>query len=128
MNEVSDRRVSRAYACMTASVTLSASWTTAKPLPASGTSVKTSSTVRRWAPTALLVEVEAARRLLLEPEPVVLRRLLEELRRLLEDVLVPRCLRGGRLLVLVLEPGLGLRARVRGLLDARRGRDRGRRL
>src|SRR4051794_27862390 len=36
---------------------------------------------------ALLVEVEVARGALLEPEPVVLRRLLEELRRLLEDVL-----------------------------------------
>ena len=35
----------------------------------------------------LLVEVEVPRRLLLEPEPVVLRRLLEELRRLLEHVL-----------------------------------------
>src|SRR3954470_806395 len=36
----------------------------------------------------LLVPVEVARRLLLEPQPVVLGRLLQELRRLLEDVLV----------------------------------------
>src|SRR3954470_6842722 len=34
------------------------------------------------------VEVEVARRLLLEPEAVVLRRLLEEVRRLLERVLL----------------------------------------
>ena len=60
----------------------SASWTTARPLPASGRDVKTSSQVSRcW------LEVEVLRRLLLEPEPVVLGRLLEELRRLLEHVL-----------------------------------------
>src|SRR5215211_6669384 len=35
---------------------------------------------------APLIEVEVARRLLLEPEPVVLRRLLEEVRRVLEEV------------------------------------------
>ena len=35
-----------------------------------------------------LVEVEVARRLLLEPEPVVLRSLLEEVRRVLQDVFV----------------------------------------
>src|SRR5260370_26819429 len=36
----------------------------------------------------LLVEVEVARRALLEPEPVVLRSLLQEVRRLLEHVIV----------------------------------------
>ena len=35
---------------------------------------------------AHLIEVEVARRLLLEPEPVVLRGLLQEVRRVLEDV------------------------------------------
>ena len=39
---------------------------------------------------ASVVEVEVARRLLLEPEPVVLRRVLEEVGRLLEHVLVGR--------------------------------------
>src|SRR4051812_35734106 len=45
-----------------------------------------------WASSGarLIVEVEVARRLLLEPEPVVLRRLLEEVGRLLEHVLLAR--------------------------------------
>jgi hypothetical protein len=43
------------------------------------------------------VQVEVARRLLLEPEPLVLGRLLEKLGRLLEQVLV-RLLRPGGLL------------------------------
>src|SRR2546421_4739923 len=43
---------------------------------------------------ALLVEVEVPGGLLLEPEPVVLGRLLEELGRLLEYVLTPGRLRG----------------------------------
>src|SRR4051812_50077234 len=43
----------------------------------------------------LLVPVEVARRLLLEPEPVVLGRLLQELRRLLEDVLAVGLVIGG---------------------------------
>src|SRR3954449_7522532 len=38
--------------------------------------------------SALLVEIEVARRLLLEPETVVLRRLLQEVRGLLEHVLL----------------------------------------
>src|SRR5687768_10794716 len=46
-----------------------------------------------------LVEVEVPRRLLLEPEPVVLRRLLEEVRCVLEHVGVARL---GLVLVLVL--------------------------
>ena len=40
------------------------------------------------APFALLAEIEVARRLLLEPETIVLRRVLEELGRLLEHVLL----------------------------------------
>ena len=49
----------------------------------------------RW----LSVEIEVARRLLLEPQPVVLRRLLQEVRRLLEHVLaLGRRLGGGRVL------------------------------
>src|SRR3954447_17074274 len=39
-------------------------------------------------PLHLLAEIEVARRLLLEPEPIVLRRVLKELRRLLQHVLV----------------------------------------
>src|SRR3954451_16589458 len=46
------------------------------------------------APFALLPEIEVARRLLLEPETIVLRRVLEELGRLREHVLLaPRLLR-----------------------------------
>src|SRR4051812_29399863 len=73
---------------MTRSSRSSASWTTARPLPVRRCEVKTSSSVKRWRPTrALLVEVEVARRALLEPQPVVLRRLLQEVRRLLQQVL-----------------------------------------
>ena len=83
-NVVSESCVSRANASIVASSRPSASWTTARPLPASGARVKTSSQVSAALASS---EVEVARRLLLEPEPVVLRRLLEELRRLLEHVL-----------------------------------------
>src|SRR5215217_4636018 len=65
----------------------------------------------------LLVPVEVARGLLLEPEPVVLRRLLQEVRRLLEDVLFG--LRGRRLIV-DLEPRVLVVARGAGFLPAAR--------
>src|SRR5687767_8048177 len=67
----------------------SASWTTASWLPVSGVDVKTSSHVtgRRTSAPRSLVEVEVARRALLEPQAVVVGRLLEKLRRLLEHVL-----------------------------------------
>src|SRR3954453_2460619 len=96
-NDVSDRRVSRATRCIVASGTPSASWTTASPLPWKRSALKTSSQVKRCPAIhrsaygrRLLIEVEVARRLLLEPEAVVLGRLLEELRRLLEHVLATR--------------------------------------
>src|SRR4051794_13043896 len=94
-------------ASMAASSRSSASWTTHRPFPASGTDVKTSSHVS-GRPMGSVVEVEVARRTLLEPEPIVLRRLLEELRGALEDVAV-----------LVLDHGLRLGRRVlhRGLVD-----------
>src|SRR5690242_4165144 len=106
---------------MTASGTPSASCTTARPLPVMGVAVKTSSQVKRWAASRLTVPVEVARRLLLEPEPVVLRRLLQELGSLLEDVLRAgvlgrlrrRRLRGRRLL---LEPRVLVVAGRGGLL------------
>src|SRR3954452_23728088 len=62
---------------------------TARPLPASGVDVKTSSQVsRRLRPTGCAaLEVEVLGWLLLEPEPVVLRGLLQELGGLLELVL-----------------------------------------
>src|SRR3954470_15758188 len=74
---------------MTSGSRSSASWTTARPLPVRRSDVKTSSRVKRWRPNScgLLVEVEVARWALLEPQPVVLRRLLEEVRRLLQQVL-----------------------------------------
>src|SRR4051794_38847941 len=73
---------------MTSGSTSSASWTTARPLPVRRSAVKTSSSVKRWRPNRRsLVEVEVARRPLLEPEPVVFRRLLQEVRRLLQKVL-----------------------------------------
>src|SRR5215217_6542253 len=51
-----------------------------------------------------LVEVEVARRLLLEPEPVVLRGVLKEVGRVLEDVLVPGVgIRQEHIVVLLLE-------------------------
>src|SRR4051812_34055403 len=53
-------------------------------------------------PGGSAVEVEVARRLLLEPQPVVLRRLLQELRRLLEHV-VAVARRGGRVFPRVLD-------------------------
>ena len=58
-NVVSDRRVSRANASIVASSRPSASWTTARPLPASGRDVKTSSHVE---PAHHQLEVEVARR------------------------------------------------------------------
>src|SRR5205085_3122560 len=98
-NVVSEKRVSRAKASIVASSMSSASCTTASWLPVRGIDVKTSSHVtgRR---TRLLVEVEVAGRALLEPQAVVVGRLLEELGRLLEQVLASgrgrgRC--GGRL-------------------------------
>src|SRR4051794_11204315 len=74
---------------MTSSSSPSASCTTASPLPERRSDVKTSSRVKRWRPNsgALLVEVEVPWRALLEPEPVVLRGLLQEVRRLLQQVL-----------------------------------------
>src|SRR5215218_6343888 len=69
-------------------------------------------------PARLLVPVEVARRLLLEPQAVVLRRLLEEVRRLLEHVVAWTRLgrrRGG--LRLRFRPRLGLRLGVREVLD-----------
>ena len=87
-NVVSTRPVSRAKASIVPSSRSSASWTTASGLPAIAVAVKTSTQVSacaRAAPPGL--EVEVARGLLLEPEPVVLRRLLEELGRLLQHVL-----------------------------------------
>src|SRR3954470_11429298 len=84
-NVVSERFVSRAMRCIVTRPSASASWMTARPLPVSGVDVKTSTHVRRRPATS---EVEILGRLLLEPEPVVLRCLLEEVRRLLEDVLV----------------------------------------
>ena len=86
-NVVSEKRVSRAKASIVASSMSSASRTTASWLPVSGVEVKTSSQVTGWRTRALLVEVEVARRALLEPQAVVVGRLLEELRGLLEDVL-----------------------------------------
>src|SRR3954469_7451091 len=78
-----------AKAASVASSRSSASWTTARPLPVSGRSVKTSSQVsgRPSTARASTVEVEVPRGTLLEPEAVVLGRLLEELRRLLQHVL-----------------------------------------
>ena len=64
----------------------------------------------------LAVEVEVARRALLEPEPVVIRRVLEELGRLLQHVLVDWC----RLVVLVGRRRLDVELRGRiGLLVRR---------
>src|SRR4051794_4452303 len=84
------------------------------------------------------VEVEVARRLLLEPEPVVLGRLLEEVRRLLEHVLVGLLGGGllrGRLLVVVEAPlvgpaagGGGLRGRRGDVLRGRAVPEVGRRV
>src|SRR4051794_30577157 len=96
-------------ASMAASSRSSASWTTHRPLPASGTDVKTSSHVS-GRPMGSVVEVEVARRALLEPEPIVLRRLLEELRRALEDVAV--LVELGLRLRLGLGLGIRLRRRV----------------
>jgi hypothetical protein len=97
---------------------------TASPLPARRTSVKTSSSVYRYS----AVEIEIAGRLLLEPEPVVVRRVLKEFGRLLEDVVALLALLlldlagyvvlGGLLAVIEgLLRGVGLRllARRRGL-------------
>src|SRR4051794_41475343 len=72
---------------MTSCARPSASWTTASALPLSGVRVKTSSQVSGRPDSAgSAVEIEVPRRALLEPQPVVLGRLLEELRGLLEDV------------------------------------------
>src|SRR3954469_16846107 len=74
-----------------------------------------------WAPSGarLIVEVEVARRLLLEPQAVVLGRLLEEVGRLLEHVLLlarARRLRlqrllGGDLVAVLVEPRILFLAR-----------------
>src|SRR3954452_18619021 len=104
-------------ASMAGSSRAAASWTTHRPFPASGTDVKTSSHVS-GRPMGSVVEVEVARRALLEPEPIVLRRLLEELRRALEDVAVLG-LGLRRCVGVVLDHGLRLGRRVlhRGLVD-----------
>src|SRR4051794_32100758 len=101
---------------MVSSATPSASWTTASWLPAIGVDVNTSSQVSGCSPAS---EIEVARRALLEPEPVVLRGLLQELRRLLEDVL-------GLVVVLGLRLGAGGGADLVGVELARRLRGRGR--
>jgi hypothetical protein len=60
----------------------------------------------------LIVEVEVARRALLEPQPVVLRRVLQELGRLLENVVIfPRRRTPGT------STFLGLAAATGGVLD-----------
>src|SRR3954453_18463651 len=74
---------------MTESGIPSASCTTASALPCSRLAVNTSTTVYRHGvkdTSALLVEVEVARGALLEPQAVVLRRLLEEVGGLLQHV------------------------------------------
>src|SRR3954464_5724241 len=73
----------------------------------------------------LLVPVEVARRLLLEPQAVVLGRLLEEVRRLLEHVVIAAARRlqglvGGDLVAVLLQPRILLRAGRRRVRVGRR--------
>src|SRR4051812_642754 len=82
---------------MTESGIPSASCTTASALPCSRLAVNTSTTVYRHGvkdTSALLVEVEVARGALLEPQAVVLRRLLEEVGGLLQHVIAAFPVRG----------------------------------
>src|SRR4051794_41815241 len=92
---------------MTESGTSSASCTTARALPCRRLAVNTSTTVYRhviMGAGPLLVEVEVSRGALLEPQAVVLRRLLEEVGGLLQHVIAAFPLRG---LVRGIDPGRG---------------------